>query len=163
MKNQLNKTKKIIIKKAKENGPQGRGPFSQLALAAIIFLLISAYSLFSGLGQKSVSVSLSELSRDVKMGLVTEIRVSGDNLTVLYKDGAEKVSQKEANTALTTTLKNYEVPVSAISTVSITVENDQGFLYWFSSLAPIILPILFIIFFLWFLSRQVKGAGMQAL
>ena len=77
-------------------------------------------------------------------------------------DGGERVSKKEAGTALTTTLKNYDVNKEALSKVNIEVKNDQGFLYWFASLAPIFLPIAFIVFFLWFLSRQVKGAGMQA-
>jgi cell division protease FtsH len=35
-------------------------------------------------------------------------------------------------------------------------------MYWFINLAPFLLPIIFVLFFLWYLSRQVKGAGMQA-
>ena len=166
MKDELNKTKKIIIKKAKGVGPSGKGrnPITQVAIALIVFLLLmSAYSLFSGLGGKPETISLSELAGDVRAGVVSEIKVSGDNLTVKYKSGPDKVAQKEMGTALTTTLKNYEVPVAAITAVSISVENDQGFFYWVVSLAPIIFPAIFIIFFLWFLSRQVKGAGMQAL
>ncbi len=166
MKDQLNKTKKIIIKKAqgKSGGPSGRGPLSQGALALVIFLiLVSLYSFFSGGSSKAEEISLSTLARDVSSGAVSEIKVVGDTLTAIYKEGeVEKVSKKEAGTALTTTLKNYDVSAEALSGVSIVVDDNQGPLFWFASLAPILLPIIFIVFFLWFLSRQVKGAGMQA-
>jgi cell division protease FtsH len=165
MKEKLDRTKKIIIKKTKENSklPQGKGPMAQGILALVIFIfLVSAYSVFSGFSEKKAEISLSELAREITVGTVSRIGVNGDTLNISYKDGTEKLSKKEANTALTTTLKNYEVPIEALSAVSIEVENDQGFLYWFASLAPLLLPIVFIVFFLWFLSRQVKGAGMQA-
>ncbi len=109
-----------------------------------------------------MAVSLSELSKDVSAGLVEEIVVQGDNLSITYKSGEEKRAEKEGGTALTTTLTNYNVAPAALSAVRISVKSDQGFFYWFASLAPIILPILFIGLFLWFMNRQVRGAGMQA-
>ncbi|HEY4528687.1 MAG TPA: ATP-dependent zinc metalloprotease FtsH, partial [Candidatus Paceibacterota bacterium] len=107
-------------------------------------------------------ISLSALAQDISGNKVSQIVVTGETLEVKYLDGTERVSKKEASTALTTTLKNYEVSPEALAKVNIEIQNDQGFLYWFASLAPILLPIIFIIFFLWFLTRQVKGAGMQA-
>jgi cell division protease FtsH len=163
-KDYLKKTKKVIIKKT-PGGPLPKGPtlWKQAALALIIFLLLStAYSILSGLSSKVEEVSLSELASDIRQGEVSELAVTGDNLALKYADGSEKVSKKEAGTALSTTLKNYELSAEELSKVKIVVENDQGFLFWFGSLAPIIFPILFIGFILWFLSRQVKGAGMQA-
>ncbi len=165
MKDQLNKTKKIIIKKAKDSGklPPRRGPLAQGAIAIVIFLiLMSLYSFFTSDSSKVKEISLSELAADVTAGTVQEIKVSGDTLTGLYPEGIEKTVKKEAGTALTTTLKNYDVPTEALSKVKISVENNEGFLFWAASLTPIVLPIVFILFFLWFLSRQVKGAGMQA-
>jgi cell division protease FtsH len=165
MRDKLNKTKKIIIRKAREKNPlpPSRGPFAQGFLALIIFLvLVTAYSFFSGLSQDREEVSISQLAQDVTKGTVQEIIVNGDTLTATYFGGIEKASKKEAATALTTTLRNYNVPVESLNKVSIIVQNEEGFLYWFASLAPVILPVVFIIFFLWFISRQVKGAGMQA-
>ena len=143
--------------------PTGRGPLGQAVLAVIVFLfLMGAYSFFTGASPEVAEISLSELAQDVTSGTVSDITVTGDDLSITYENGEEKVSKKEAGTALTTTLTNYAVPTEALSNVKIEVKNDQGFLYWFASLAPIILPIAFIVFFLWFLSRQVRGAGMQA-
>ena len=165
MKEDQKKSKKILIKKTTPGGklPPGRSPIAQAMLALFIFLiLISAYSLFSGLGAKPEEISLSQLAQDITAGTVSEIVVKGEELEVTYQDGAQKISKKEVGTALTTTLKNYEVPTEVLSQVQIEVKSNEGFLYWFASLAPILLPILFIIFVLWFLTRQVRGAGMQA-
>lgn len=163
MKDQFKKTKKIIIRPPqKGKSPQGRGPLAQGAMALVIFIiLISAYSLLTG-GPKANEIPLSELASNIAAGEVTDIHINGDELRITYFGGGEKISKKEAGTALTTTLKNYEIPVEALNKVNIQVENDEGAFFWIASLAPIILPILFILFFLWFLSRQVKGAGMQA-
>ncbi len=168
MKDQLNKTKKIIIKKREGNTkyPHNKGPLRQGALAIMIFLImVSAYSLLTGTSSKIEEISLSKLAIDMKAGLVSKIVVSGDKLEISYKESSEekqRVAKKEAGMALTDTLSNYGVLPELLSSVDIEVKNDQGLMFWIISLAPILLPILFIVFFLWFLSRQVKGAGMQA-
>ena len=166
MKLPLNRPKKIIITKSPKGGdtPPGRALLRQALLALIIFLsLVSIYSFASDSSRSTEEISLSTLAEEISLGNVTSITVIGDKLEISYLDDEkEKVSKKEAGTALTTTLKNYNVSPEALSKVDIEVKNDQGFLYWFASLAPIVLPVAFIVFFLWFLSRQVKGAGMQA-
>jgi cell division protease FtsH len=165
MKEQFEKTKKIVIKKAKGKNPlpPGKGPMNQAVFALVtLFVLIGAYALLSGGPADPQEISLSQLSTDVSQGLVEAIEVKDDALDVAYFGNTHKTAQKEAATALTTTLTNYGVSPEALNKVKITVRNDQGFLYWAVSLSPIIFPILFILFFLWYLSRQVKGAGMQA-
>jgi len=164
MRDQLKKTKRIRILPPKLGGnPRGRSPFTQGALALVIFfILVSTYSLLSGISEDKAEISLSELASEVTAGNIASITVNGDDLNITYRNGDEKLSKKEVGTALTTTLKNYEVPMEALAGVEIDVKNNQGIFYWIISLAPILLPILFIVFFLWFLSRQVKGAGMQA-
>jgi cell division protease FtsH len=161
--------RKIIITKEKERrgGSRPKLPspnlLRQAALAALIFFfLISVYSGLTGRGDNANHISISELAGDVTRGTVFTISVKGDELTIGYKDGTEKISKKEEATALTTTLSNYEVTTEALSKVNISVDDDRGLGFWILSLAPILLPIIFIIFFLWFISRQVKGAGMQA-
>ena len=45
----------------------------------------------------------------------------------------------------------------------ISVENETGFKFWLSNLAPFIFPLVLLGFIIWFFTRSVKGAGMQAL
>lgn len=165
MKTPPKKAKRIIIKKSFKKGkvPPGQGLLGQIFLTVIIFFIfVSLYSLVSNASKAIEEISLSTLAQEITLGNIKAIAVVGDKLEITFLDGVEKISKKEASTALSTTFKNYDVPTEALSKINIEVKNDQGFMFWFASLAPIILPIAFIVFFLWFLSRQVKGAGMQA-
>ena len=47
--------------------------------------------------------------------------------------------------------------------MNIEIESDTGFTYWFINLAPFIIPFILIGIFAWFLMRQMKGAGVQAM
>lgn len=154
---------KIIIKKV-PTGPSGKGLLNQGIMVLIVFLLlIGSYSYLSGKSSEKEEISISQLATDISAKNISNIDVKGDELTVTYKDGQEKLAKKEEGTALTTTLSNYNILPEDLSQVNIEVTNNEGALYWLVSLSPIILPILFLVFFLWFISRQVKGAGMQAL
>ncbi|MBI5134303.1 MAG: ATP-dependent zinc metalloprotease FtsH [Candidatus Taylorbacteria bacterium] len=128
----------------------------------IFFLLIALYSILTSSQEEKVLVSLSELSVDVSKGMVTSIEVDGDSLKATYADGTIKSSKKESDNALTSTLTNYGVLPSQIAAVKIDVKEPGGAGYWILNLAPFLIPLVFIGFFIWLLSRQVKGAGMQA-
>ncbi len=128
----------------------------------IFFFLIALYSFLAGGKPAGQTISLSELSGDISKGLVTSIQIDGDTLNATYADGSQKVSKKESDNALTTTLVNYGVKADKISAVKIDVKEPSGFGYWLATLAPFILPIVFIGFLVWMLTRQVRGAGMQA-
>jgi cell division protease FtsH len=156
---------KVILKKAspQKGMPEKNRMFLNIISTFIIFfLIISSYSILSGSGTKIPTISISELARDVNAGLVSDILVKGDSVDIVYKSQENKKSKKEDATALSDTFKNYGVTPEKLSDIKIEIKNDSGFWYWLVNLAPILIPILFIIFFLWFMTRQVKGAGMQA-
>lgn len=149
--------------------PQGNF-WVQMAITLVVFaLLLSAYSSISGLFEEEEKVSLSQLTSDINAGLVSEIEVSGENLEATYPvpDGEEgeevvKKSKKEAEASLTETLSNYGVSTEALSGVNITITDPSGFRFWFMTLAPLLIPIIIIVLIIWYLSRQVRGSGMQA-
>ncbi|MDO8492501.1 MAG: hypothetical protein Q7S34_02580, partial [bacterium] len=130
----------------------------------IIFLVLSSlYSFVVENRSKNEALPISQLVSDINEGKVTSIVVKGNDLTVSYKDTEEtREAKKESGVGITETLKNYNVGSEKLGMVKIEVKEPSGFGYWFLNLAPFLLPILFIVFFIWFLSRQVKGAGMQA-
>lgn len=130
-------------------------------IAALIILAV-AYSYFVGIGTTTTTVGVSQLASDVRVGSVKSIVVSGDQLNITYNDGTLKTGKKEPDAALSDTFAHYGITGEQLDKVSITVEDQSGFKYWFFSLAPIILPLILIAVFVWFLSRQVRGAGMQA-
>ena len=173
MDNNQKKPTKIIIKKTQNGGGNnGRKDDHQsgwsvltyvLSVLIIFAVLSSAYSYISGKTKPTPTVSLSQISTDIKAGEVTSIVVTGDDLSLTYKDGTVKAGKKETDEALSQTLVNYGLTPLQIAAAGIAVKDDTGFGYWLVQLSPIIFPLLFILIFIWFITRQVKGAGMQAL
>lgn len=166
----------------KENKPQkqgkegGKGPMSQMpeggnfwmSLAGsvlTIFLIAGLYAyVVEQKAGKPEQIGISQLAGDITDGKITSIIVSGDQAEAIYNDEAKtkKVAKKEAGTALSDTLNNYGVTPEALKSVSIEVKKESGFMFWLGVLAPFIGPLLLLLFFVWYFSRQVKGAGMQA-
>ena len=71
-------------------------------------------------------------------------------------------AKKEPDAALTETLTAYGVPQDKLAAVDIAVVPQSSFGFLLMTILPIILPVVLIVFFFWMLSRQAKGAGMQA-
>ena len=164
------KPTKIIIKKTpnnngrKDDHQSGWSVLTYVLSVLIIFaVLSSAYSYIQSKSKPEPTVSLSQISTDIKAGEVTSIVVTGDDLSLTYKDGTIKTGKKESGEALSQTLVNYGLAPADIAKVNIDVKDQSGFGYWLVQLSPIIFPLLFILIFIWFITRQVKGAGMQAL
>jgi cell division protease FtsH len=137
--------------------------FGNLLTTILIFIiLMSAYSLVESFVQPTNTVPLSTVATDVAAGKITTITVNGDTLGLTYSDGVTKTSRKDPAAGLPETLATYGVTPEELSKVAITVQGESTFMFWFINLAPIVIPIIFIGFLFWFVSRQVKGAGMQA-
>jgi cell division protease FtsH len=159
---QKKKQFKIVIKKRFGTGGSNSLWSNILSTILIFIILSSVYSLIVENQKKASQITISELATNVAEGKVSKIVVEGDALTAEYTGGEKKETKKEEGVALTETLSRYGVTPEKLTKVSIEVKSQGGFLFWLLNLAPIILPILFIVFFIWYLSRQVKGAGMQA-
>ncbi len=165
-----NKDPKIDEEKGKAPIPGGKVPVPPTSLGrnilitVLIFMIITAaYIFFSGASKPAdKSISLSELAKDVTSGTVKTIEVDGDALTVKLQDGSTVTAKKEVEASLSETLKNYGVPTDKVSATDITVKSSTDAMYWIFNIVPIVLPVIVIIFFFWYLSRQAKGAGMQA-
>lgn len=149
----------------KEGIPPAPSFFSNMLTILLVFLLlVSAYSFFEERKVKTEVISLSQLATDIRQGLVKQIDVEGSDLRVTYvTDDVKKESKKEAEASFSDTMKNYGVSPEELASTNIDIKDPSGFAFWFYSLAPFLFPILFLVVFIWFLSRQVKGSGgMQA-
>ncbi|MEI8130450.1 MAG: ATP-dependent zinc metalloprotease FtsH [bacterium] len=166
-----NKDPKMDEEKGKAPSPNPKMPVPptsslgrNILVTVLIFMIITAaYIFFSGKATPAnKSISLSELAKDVTTGTVKTIEVDGDALTIKLQDGSTVTAKKEVEASLSETLKNYGVPADKVSATDITVKSSTDAMYWIFNIVPIVLPIIVIIFFFWYLSRQAKGAGMQA-
>lgn len=141
----------------------GPGFLGNLITTILIFLLLmSAYTFITEGSKKKDEIALSQVAADVKSGALESITVSGNELALVYDDGTEKKSMKDPDQGVTDTLATYGVTPEELSGVAVTIANESGWRFWLLTLAPILVPILFLGLIFWFLARQVKGAGMQA-
>ncbi len=143
--------------------PSKLGFIGNLFNVIIVFLLIlTIYSMFSDERKDIEEISISELVESVSIGEVQSIEVSGEKLSVLYKDETTKEAKKEMESSLSESLINYGVSTEELKTIDIIIKKESGFQYVLFMLIPFLIPILFILIFFWFISRQVKGSNMQA-
>lgn len=143
--------------------PPARQLFSNILTVVLVFLIIATvYSAIVKSDKKVEEVSISKIAQDVSAGTVKKIVVSGEEVNVEYADGSTKNSKKEVESSFSQTLVNYGVSKDVLAKVEIQVKNEGGFSYWAVTLLPFIAPLLLILFFFWLLTRQAKGAGMQA-
>jgi len=150
---------------AGKNGKKPEAPkVSNFAMTALLglMLIVALYSVISPKISNTPDSPLSQLAKDISGNLVKKIEVSGDKLTITYADDTIKKSKKEIESSLTETLKNYGVNSEKLSSVEILVSSDSGVGFWILNILPFAIPIIFLVVFFWFISRQVKGAGMQA-
>jgi cell division protease FtsH len=138
--------------------------FQNIGGTLLIFLvLITLYSYISGeKAKKPAEITLTQLASYIKKGEVKDISVEGEKLTVELANKEKKEAKKELENTLSQSLVNYGVTPDQISAVQIKVVDGTGFWFWFLNLAPILIPILFILLFFWIITRQVRGAGVQA-
>ena len=131
--------------------------------ALLIFLvIITIYSFVEEQRRVKDEIPLSVLVADIRAGRIENVTVSGEKLEITYTDDSQKFSKKEVGSSFSETLTNYGVTTNDLSRVTIEIKNPSGIGYWLLQMMPFLIPILFIIFFFWFISRQVRGAGMQA-
>ncbi|HEY0948297.1 MAG TPA: ATP-dependent zinc metalloprotease FtsH [Candidatus Paceibacterota bacterium] len=166
-------TKKPALKASRKGGPKlpkGKVPMPKgggftanvISTVLILIALTGIYSLLMGESTKPEQISLSQVAADVKAGSVSALEISGNEVALTYQDGTKKTSMKDPEASLPETLSAYGVTPEQLSVVSASIEKEGGFTYWFFNLAPILLPIVFLAVLFWFLTRQVRGAGMQA-
>ena len=158
-------TKKNLPKQGgqSEGAPAKPTSFSQQLLGAVIIFMCLSWG-YSILIEKKVTptVPLSQFAQLVNVREITSITVEGSSLTGQKADGTKVISKKEDGASVFSTLAAYGVSSSTLATTTISISSDKGLSFW-ASLIPIILPILFLGFMIWWLARGIKGANVQAL
>ena len=156
-----NKSEKVN----KPNRKEVRGTFLNNAVGTLLIFIaiISIYTYMEGDKVKIAKISISELVTDINAGKVESISVTDDDLSIVYTDKVEKESKKEVQSSLTETLSNLGVEKEKIAAVKIDNNVDSGVSYWLLNILPFLFPVLLFFFMIWFLTRQARGAGVQAM
>ena len=135
----------------------------QIIIAIFIFMAITVlYSLIAKPNEDIKTITISDVAKGVSSGVITKMEVAGADVTVTFKDNMKGKAKKEVESSLSQTLFNYGVTPAEIAKTPIEIKNESGFNYWLINILPFALPLILVVFFIWMLTRQVKGAGMQA-
>lgn len=136
---------------------------NKLIGAVLILMLISAiYSMITESIDKPEEITLTQLATEISGGNVKEVKVDGSDLEIKFKDDVVKNSRKEDSVGLTETLSAYGVNQEQLKNVAISVNKPSEAGFWIGVVSSILFPILLLVFFFWFMSKQVKGANLQA-
>lgn len=151
--------------KNKKPSPKQKPPnfINQVVIAIFIFISIAlVYSLAYKKPEDIKMLTISDVALGVNGATIEKIEVDGSDINVNFKDGTKGEAKKEAESSLSETLYNYGVTPAQLASTPIEIKDESGFSYWLINILPFLLPVILIIFFIWMLTRQVKGAGMQA-
>lgn len=145
----------------------GPGNFWNNILATVLVLvgLTIAYSYIAKQDEPPTELAISEVAQQVRNGEVLQIIVRGTQLEIKYIDETrtDAVAKKENDAAVTETLSALGVGLEQLHAIKIDVQNETGAAFWIGTFAPFLFPILFLGVIIWFFTRSVKGAGIQAM
>jgi cell division protease FtsH len=111
------------------------------------------------------SVTITDIAETLKgetSSTLSKITVSGDRLTVEYKDGSTAVAQKETDSSAKEELRFLGVNEQQLSSVEWENEAPSDWSNWIALLGYT-LPALFVVGIIWFMLRQAQGSNNQAL
>lgn len=136
---------------------------NQIIIAIFIFISITIlYSLVAKTPSTVKQLAISDVAQNIIGEKIEKIDVIGQDVTVTFKDKTIGIAKKETESSLSDTLFHYGVTPAQLAATPIEVKDESGFGYWLLNILPFLLPVLLVVFFVWMLSRQVKGQGMQA-
>jgi cell division protease FtsH len=134
-----------------------------LIFIAALLVISSLFSLYDVSKEEVKKIGVPDLVQQINNSEISEIVVTDNQIAITLKDGKKEITYKEGTEAFSDLIKNYQVDPKKLEGVNVTVKQPTSFQYWFSALAPILLPLLLIVGFIWFMTRQVQGANMQAM
>ena len=160
-------SKDINLKNLRKKVPVGPGNFWNNMLSTLLLLIFitALFSYISETRNEPDQLSITEVAQQVKAGEIETIVVRGAALEIDYKDETRNAAEakREVDASITESLTNLGVSTEELAGVKIDVQRETGFLYWFGQFAPFLFPLLFLGVIIWFFTRSVKGAGMQAM
>jgi len=124
-----------------------------LVYGLIIFLFLPSILSLFGLNQAREQISVSQMVRDVREEKVETMEIYGQEIRLVYKDGANKVAQKEEGQQALEILAASEIDVASLDME--VRDATFGQLLW--ELIINFLPILLMFVFFLMIFKQAKG------
>ncbi|MBU4482031.1 ATP-dependent zinc metalloprotease FtsH [Candidatus Parcubacteria bacterium] len=139
--------------------------FKNLFIILMVFIIMAGlFSLYDNPEKDKIEeVGIGQVIEKINNEQVAEITVKGDELEILLRNGQQLKTFKESTESLSTLLDNYNVPTEKSGQINIKVQGKSGFEYWLSGLLPFLIPLFFILGFIFLLSRQAQNINNRAM
>jgi cell division protease FtsH len=164
------KDKQSLASNLKKTGgkmPIGPGNFWNNMLTTLLMLILvtAVFSYLTDTQQPPEQLTITDVVGQVKAGEVKQIIVRGATLEVSYVDETKNPGEakREVDASVTDSLTNLGVTTDELAGITIDVQRETGFMFWFGQFAPFLFPLILLGVIIWFFTRSVKGAGMQAM
>jgi len=130
----------------------------------IVLLVISGiFSLFNTKNIKSEEITLSQLAEKIINKEVKEIIVEENKLNIVLNTEENQLSFKEEGQSLGELLSIYNIPPETLMNINIKVKNLKNKNFLLTIVLPFAIPLLLLFALLFFFTRKMQGAGMQAM
>ncbi|MDO8529188.1 MAG: ATP-dependent zinc metalloprotease FtsH [bacterium] len=135
-----------------------------ITVVILIFLVVSGiFILYNAPASKPKDVNLSELVSEINDEKVKQISIESNILQIELNDGTKQKANKESETSLTESLKNYGVDAGKMQKVNVEVKGESSLGFLTGAILPFLLPFILIGAFIWFMMRQAQRGNSQAL
>jgi cell division protease FtsH len=130
----------------------------------VVLLFISGiFSLLSDPSNKPQEISFNQLSEQILEEKVKEITIEGNRLNVLLRNKEEEFVIKEEGQSLGDLFENYNLPLEKTKMIDIKVKDLTSKSFFLTIVLPFLIPLLLFFVLIFFFTKKMKGAGMQAL
>ena len=133
--------------------------WSVVFFVGVIFIYSSAVK---SKEEEKNAPSLPAVAASVNKGELEKAIVKGVNVFLTYKNGDEFTLRKPSKSDFDETLFRLGASRQAISKLDYRVNKETGAAFWVKTILPFMFPILILLVFIWFITKQAKGVGMQA-
>lgn len=130
-----------------------------LYIALLIGVALISVRVISEYMKDNKIPTISDIATGVIAGEITSIAVKGNEVEVVFANEEKKALKKETGTAFDESLLRHGVTTEQLSKIQYEAKNPTGFGYWFGRIFPFLIPLSFLILFIWFFTSQSKGMG----
>ena len=137
-----------------------------LFIVLILFLVAAALGLLRSRQTTTVEkIGIGKMIEEINAGQVEKVVIEGDTIKLDLKDENAAIQEvkKESTESFGDILENYAVADSVRQSLQVEVKDPSSWRFWAANLLPALLPLIIIVFFLYFMTRSVQGANTRAM
>ena len=140
-------------------------PLSKNIILFVLALLVlgALFSTYNVQNEKPEEVTINQVVEQVQAGNVTKVTVQGTEIIATTTDEKELKTLKESQQSVAELLTTYGLTAEELNNLPIEIKESSGRSYVMGVILPSLIPLLLLMFILYFMFRQFQGANSKAM